>query len=136
MDTLDVRLTRVTFGVFEFDAQARELRKQGRRIRLREQPAQLLQLLIERAGQVVTREELRQQLWPSNVYVDFDHGLNNAIATLRQALGDSADAPHFIETLPRVGYRFIFPLAHTPQQESAPSSAVVVPPTATLTPSS
>lgn len=99
------------FGVFEVDRRARELRKQGVRIRLQEQPFQVLVLLLRRAGEVVTREELRTQLWPSSVFVDFDHGLNNAIARLREALGDSATAPHFIETLPRLGYRFIYPLA-------------------------
>ncbi|MEN8260755.1 MAG: winged helix-turn-helix domain-containing protein [Pseudomonadota bacterium] len=99
------------FGVFEVDRRARELRKKGVRIRLQEQPFQVLVLLLERAGEVVTREELREKLWPSSVFVDFDHGLNNAIARLREALGDSAAAPHFIETLPRLGYRFIYPLA-------------------------
>jgi TolB-like protein/DNA-binding winged helix-turn-helix (wHTH) protein len=98
------------FGVFEVDRRARELRKQGIRIRLQEQPFQVLALLLERAGEVVTRKELREKLWPSSVFVDFDHGLNNAIARLREALGDSAAAPHFIETLPRLGYRFIYPL--------------------------
>lgn len=98
------------FGVFEVDRGARELRKQGTRIRLQEQPFQVLVLLLERAGEVVTRQELREKLWPSSVYVDFDHGLNNAIARLREALGDSAAAPHFVETLPRLGYRFIYPL--------------------------
>jgi TolB-like protein/DNA-binding winged helix-turn-helix (wHTH) protein len=130
-----VRLTRVTFGIFEFDCEAHELRKQGRRIRLREQPLQLLQFLIERAGQVVTREELRQRLWPSNVYVDFDHGLNNAIATLRQALGDSSDSPHFIETLPRVGYRFIFPLTQPAQESNLIKEVAVVPPASDSPPS-
>ena len=99
------------FGVFEVDRRARELRKQGIRIRLQEQPFQVLALLLERAGEVVTRKELREKLWPSSVFVDFDHGLNNAIARLREALGDSAAAPHFIETLPRLGYRFIYPLS-------------------------
>jgi TolB-like protein/DNA-binding winged helix-turn-helix (wHTH) protein len=98
------------FGVFEVDRGARELRKQGIRIRLQEQPFQVLVLLLQRAGEVVTRKELREKLWPSSVYVDFDHGLNNAITRLREALGDSAAAPHFVETLPRLGYRFIYPL--------------------------
>ena len=98
------------FGVFEVDRSARELRKQGIRIRLQEQPFQVLVLLLEHPGEVVTRKELREKLWPSSVFVDFDHGLNNAIARLREALADSAAAPHFIETLPRVGYRFIYPL--------------------------
>jgi len=103
----------VRFGIFEADLRARELRKDGKRVRLQVQPFQILALLLERAGDVVTRDELRQEVWPSSVYVDFDHGLNNAIARLREALGDTAGMPRFIETLPRVGYRFIFPLADT-----------------------
>jgi DNA-binding winged helix-turn-helix (wHTH) protein len=91
------------FGVFELDRRARDLRKQGVRLRLQEQPFQVLLLLLERAGEIVTREELRQRLWPASVFVDFDHGLNNAIARVRDVLGDSATAPRFIETVPRVG---------------------------------
>lgn len=98
------------FGEFELDLQARELKKRGRRIRLQEQPFQVLALLLDRAGKVVTREELRQKLWPSSIYVDFEHGLNNAIGRLREALGDVAATPRFIETLPRLGYRFIHPV--------------------------
>jgi len=114
-----VRSHVLRFGVFEVDQRARELRKQGIRIRLQEQPFQVLALLLERAGEVVTRDELRQKLWPSSVYVDFDHGLNNAIARLREALGDAASTPHCIETLPRVGYRFIYPLADRPPSTGA-----------------
>lgn len=91
------------FGIFEVDTLAHELRRQGVRIRLQDQPYQILLLLLARAGKVVTREELRQRLWPSSVFVDFDHGLNNAIARLREALGDAAATPQFIETIPRVG---------------------------------
>jgi len=98
------------FGVFEVDPCAHELRRQGVRIRLQEQPFQVLVVLLGRAGEVVTRDELRQKLWPSSVFVDFDHGLNNAIARLRDALGDAAATPRFIETLPRLGYRFISPV--------------------------
>ena len=98
------------FGVFELDTRARELRKQGRRIRLQDQSFHILALLLQRPGEVVTREELREQLWPASVYVDFDHGLNNAIARLRRALGDDAATARFIETLPRLGYRFIYPV--------------------------
>ena len=101
------------FGVFELDTLAHELRKQGARVRLQDQPYQILLLLLERAGQLVTRDELRQPLWPSSVYVDFDHGLNNAIARLREVLGDAASTPRFIETLPRLGYRFICPVEST-----------------------
>ena len=114
------------FGVFEVDKRARELRREGIRVRLQEQPFQVLVFLLERAGEVVTRDELRQRLWPSSVYVDFDHGLNNAIARLREALGDSAATPHFIETLPRLGYRFIYSLTDTPM----PSGTIAVAPVA------
>src|SRR5262252_7255620 len=97
----------VRFAQFEVDFRAGELRKNGRRIRLQDQPLQVLSLLLENPGEVVTREEVRQKLWLGNTFVDFDHGLNNAINRLRQALNDSADSPRFIETLPRRGYRFI-----------------------------
>ena len=109
----------VRFGSFEADLRARELRKGGSRVRLQDQPFQILALLLERAGDVVTRDELRQKLWPASVYVDFDHGLNNAIARLREALSDTAGMPQFIETLPRVGYRFIFPLVEAPGPAAA-----------------
>lgn len=95
------------FGMFSVDLKAGELRKQGHRIRLQEQPFQVLAMLLERSGEVVTREELRGRLWAADTFVDFDHGLNIAINKLREALGDSAEEPHFIETLPRRGYRFI-----------------------------
>ena len=102
------------FGVFELNERAHELRKQGHRIRLQDQPFQILRLLLQRAGDIVTRDELRQNLWPSSVYVDFDHGLNNAIARVRDALDDTAATPKFIETLPRLGYRFIYPVERVP----------------------
>ena len=110
------------FGVFEVDRTARELRKQGRRIRLQDQPFQVLSMLLDRAGTVVTREELRAELWPGSVYVDFDHGLNNAIARLREALGDNATSPQYIETLPRLGYRFIYPVREQQPAQTAPSA--------------
>jgi TolB-like protein/DNA-binding winged helix-turn-helix (wHTH) protein/tetratricopeptide (TPR) repeat protein len=97
----------VRFGPFEVDFRAGELLKNGRRIRLQDQPLQVLAMLVENPGEVVTREDLRKRLWPGDTFVDFDHGLNNAINRLREALIDSADAPRFIETLPRRGYRFI-----------------------------
>ena len=97
----------VRFGVFELDVRSGELRKAGVKIRLPQQPLQLLQILLEHRGEVVTREQLRQQLWGNDVYVDFDRSLNRAVVKLRDALGDLADSPRFIETLPRVGYRFI-----------------------------
>jgi TolB-like protein/Flp pilus assembly protein TadD len=98
---------RVRFGSFEMDEIAGELRKDGVKIRLQEQPFQILQILLERPGKVVTREDLRKRVWPSDTFVDFDHGINNAIKRLREALGDTAETPHFIETLPRRGYRFV-----------------------------
>ena len=98
------------FGVYEVDLRAGELRKHGLRIKLQEQPCQILSILLEQPGQVVTREELRQKLWPGDTFVDFDHSLNTAIMRLREALGDSSDNPRFVETLPRRGYRFIAPV--------------------------
>lgn len=109
------------FGVFEVDQRSGELRKAGVRVALQEQPLRLLLHLLERAGDVVTRDELQRQLWPKDTFVDFEHGLNVAIKRLRDALGDDADAPRFVETLPRRGYRFIAPLApHDPRDEQAP----------------
>jgi DNA-binding winged helix-turn-helix (wHTH) protein len=100
----------VRFGVFELDLAAGELRKSGVKLRLQEQPFQVLALLLERAGEVVTREDLRQKLWPSDTFVDFDHSLNTAINKVREALGDSASSPRYVETLARRGYRFIAPV--------------------------
>ncbi|HMK22990.1 MAG TPA: winged helix-turn-helix domain-containing protein [Terriglobales bacterium] len=100
----------VRFGAFEADLAAGELRKSGVRIRLQEKPFQVLALLLERAGQMVTREELRDRLWPSDTFVDFDHGLNTAVNKLREALGDAAANPRFVQTVARRGYRFIAPL--------------------------
>jgi DNA-binding winged helix-turn-helix (wHTH) protein len=97
----------VCFGIFELDLQSGELRRQGFRIKLQEQPLQVLVVLLERAGGVVTREELQEQLWPADTFVDFERGLNRAISKIREALADSADSPRFIETLPRRGYRFV-----------------------------
>ncbi len=98
------------FGVYEVDVRSGELRKQGARIKLQEQPFHVLTVLLRRPGEVVTREELRSQNWPADTFVDFDNSLNTAINKLREALGDSADNPRFIETLPRRGYRFIAPV--------------------------
>jgi len=102
----------IRFGIFEADLQAGELRKQGLRIKLQEQPFQILALLLERSGQLVTRDELREKLWGTDTFVDFDRGLNKAINRLREALADSADNPRFIETVPKRGYRFISPIEH------------------------
>jgi Tol biopolymer transport system component/DNA-binding winged helix-turn-helix (wHTH) protein len=100
----------VRFGSFEVDLRAGELRKSGLKIKLQGQPLAVLALLLERSGQVVTREELQQKLWAGDTFVDFEHGLNKAIGKVREALGDDADNPRFIETLPRRGYRFIAPI--------------------------
>jgi Tol biopolymer transport system component/DNA-binding winged helix-turn-helix (wHTH) protein len=102
----------LSFSNFEVDLRARELRKHGARIKLQDQPFQILALLLEKPGEIVTREELCDRLWPGDTFVDFDHSLNSAIKKLRQALNDDPDVPRFIETLPRRGYRFIAPLRH------------------------
>src|SRR5271170_5079667 len=108
---------RLRFGVFELDLRAGELRKHGLRVRLQEQPFQLLALLLEHPGEIVTREELQKKLWPADTFVDFDHGLNKAVSKIREALGDSAESPRFVETLARRGYRF---LAEVKVSEAAP----------------
>jgi TolB-like protein/DNA-binding winged helix-turn-helix (wHTH) protein/tetratricopeptide (TPR) repeat protein len=110
----------VDFGIFQLDLKARELRKAGVKIKLQEQPFRVLALLVDRAGQVVSREELRQKVWPTDAYVAFDQGLNNAIKKVRDALGDSADSPRYIETLARHGYRFVAPVGAVPGRASAP----------------
>src|SRR5579863_4294099 len=99
------------FGVFEVDLKACELRKHGLRLKLPEQPFQVLSVLLENPGEIVTRDDLRSRLWPGDTFVDFDHGLNNAVMRLREVLGDSSDNPRFVETIPRRGYRFIAPVA-------------------------
>lgn len=104
----DSRILR--FGVFEVDLRTGELRKKGLEVRLQEQPFRILALLLEHPGELITREELRQKLWPGEIVVEFDQGLNNAIKKLRRALDDSAETPHLIETLPRRGYRFVAPV--------------------------
>ena len=100
----------VRFGAFEADLVSGELRKNGIRIRLQEKPFQVLALLLERAGQMVGREELRDRLWPGDTFVDFDHGLNTAVNKLREALSDTAANPRFVQTVARRGYRFIAPV--------------------------
>lgn len=102
------------FGVFELDLRAGELRRSGVKIKLQDQPFQVLALLLERPGEVVTREEVRKQLWPADTFVDFDHSLNAAIRRLRDALGDSAENPTFVETVARRGYRFLAPVSMAP----------------------
>jgi TolB-like protein/DNA-binding winged helix-turn-helix (wHTH) protein/Flp pilus assembly protein TadD len=101
----------IRFGVFQVNLRTGELWKNGAKIKLEAQPFQILVLLLERPGELVTREELEQKLWPSGTFVDFEHSINTAVKRLREVLGDSADSPHFIETLPRRGYRFIYPVS-------------------------
>ena len=117
---------RFRFGVFEADLRAGELRKNGLKIRLPAQPFEVLAVMLDRPGEVVTREELQKRLWPDGTFVDFDHSLNNAINKIREALGDSAESPRFVETLSRRGYRFIAPVegisrGSAPSQPQAPS---------------
>ena len=114
------------FGVFEVDLQARELRKGGLKLKVHEQPFQVLAALLERPGEVVTREQLRQTLWPAETFVDFEHSINTAVNKLREVLGDSADSPRFVETLARRGYRFLAPV-DGPGNEAATTPAQKVP---------
>src|SRR5580765_3969660 len=110
----------IRFATFEVDLQAQELRKAGLRLKLSGQPFQVLTILLERPGTVVTREEFQKRLWP-DTFVDVDHNLNTAINKIREALGDSSENPRFVETLPRRGYRFIAPI--TANGTTAASSA-------------
>src|SRR5229473_3598146 len=118
----------IRFGVFEVDLRAGELYKTGHKIKLQIQPFHALALLLERPGEVVTREEFEKRLWPVDTFVDFDHSLNTAIKKLRQALGDNKENPRFVETLPKRGYRFIGKLEYTalplPAKTLAPSSGI------------
>jgi len=125
MESQPIAARSFRFGVFELDTVSGELRKHGVKVRLSDQPFQILRLLLERSGDVVTRQELRDRLWTSDTFVDFDTGLNSAIRKLREALDDSADNPRFIETLPRRGYRFIAPVQ--PAAPSPQTAAVVHP---------
>ncbi len=114
--TLAVRVTdpnparRYRFGAFEADASTGELRRRGIRIKLNAQPFQVLSMLLERAGEVLTREEISKELWPEGTFVDYDHGVSSAVNRIREALGDSANNPRFVETLARRGYRFVAPV--------------------------
>ena len=98
------------FGVFEVDLTTAALRREGLQVRLRGKPFDILVLLLDRPGELISREDLRQRVWSSDTFVDFDHGLNAAMNRLRDAIGDSADNPRFIQTIPRRGYRFIAPV--------------------------
>ena len=115
---------RIRFGIFELDLQAGELCRNGAKVKLQEQPLQILQVLLQTPGRVVSREDLRKRIWPADTFVDFDRGLYSALARLRDALGDSAESPRFVETVPRRGYRFIAPvdvIDSTPLEEVAPA---------------
>src|SRR5579864_561783 len=107
----------IRFGNFELDRRAGEVRRGGIKLKLSEQPFNVLVALLEKPGQVVTREELHDKLWSQDTFVDFEHGLNKAINKVRETLGDDADNPRFIETLPRRGYRFLAPVTPPPQAE-------------------
>jgi len=111
MATQPQSAARLNFGPFEADVPAGELRRNGVRVRLSGQPLQILLILLAHPGEVVTREQLREEIWAETTFVDFEHGLNAAVNKLRRALGDAAEKPHYIETLPRKGYRFIAPIA-------------------------
>jgi TolB-like protein/Tfp pilus assembly protein PilF len=113
----------VSFNDFELDAAAGELYRNGHKLKLQEQPLQVLQILLEQPGKVISREELQRRIWPSDTFVDFDHGINNAIKRLREALGDPAENPKFIETIPRRGYRFIGEI-QTPQVTAESNGSV------------
>src|SRR5712692_4696361 len=115
------------FGVYEVNLRTGELSKHGNRMRLQEQPFQVLALLLERRGELITREELREKLWPADTFVDFDHSVGTAVAKLRQALGDSAQNPRFVETVSSRGYRFLPPVQNllpTPVRETPRSSPI------------
>ena len=105
MTAASIEQNTIRFGTYELDKQIGELRKNGMRIRCQEQPLQVLAVLAERPGELVTREELRRRVWPQDTFVDFDHALNTAIKKIRAALNDDADAPRYIETVPGRGYR-------------------------------
>jgi DNA-binding winged helix-turn-helix (wHTH) protein len=113
------------FDVYAVDLRAGELFRNGRKIKLQEQPFQILAILLEHPGEVVTREELRERLWSKDTFVDFEHSLNTAIKKLRRALNDGAEKPRFIETLRRRGYRFTACFAENPETPSQPKSAAV-----------
>jgi DNA-binding winged helix-turn-helix (wHTH) protein len=120
VESLMSAIRKYTFDDYEADLRAAELRRKGNRLRLQLQPFQVLLALLERPGEVVTREELRQRLWPEDTFVDFDHGLNTAVAKLREVLGDSASAPRYIETIAKRGYRFLAEVQSVADQQPSP----------------
>src|SRR6476646_5296178 len=119
---------KVQFGVFEVDLATGELRKAGTKVKLQDQPFQILSALLERPGEIVSREDLRQKIWRDDTFIDFDQGLSKAVNKIREALGDSADSPRFVETIARRGYRFIGDVAvdleAVPPPPETPSSDV------------
>src|SRR5580658_3738447 len=117
----------IRFGTFELDLLEGRLTKSGLRIRLQGQPLQILTLLLERPGEVVTREEIRRKLWSSQTFVEFDDALNTAVGKLRAAIGDTAENPRFVETVPRRGYRFIAPVINPPAVEIRLDPVLAVP---------
>lgn len=118
-------ISRVRFGLFDFDPASRSLLRDGVPVRLQAQPMQVLSVLVEHAGEVVTRDQLRQAVWGTETFVDFDRGLNYCITQIRSALGDSAESPRFIRTVPKLGYQFIAPVTATaPAQPAPPESRV------------
>jgi DNA-binding winged helix-turn-helix (wHTH) protein/Flp pilus assembly protein TadD len=126
MYTDPLRPRRLRFGVYEINVPARELRKHGVRLKLRGQPFEILAILLEKRGEIVTREEMQKKLWPADTYVDFEHSLNSAIKKLRQALGDSPDNSRYVETIPRLGYRFIAPVEQVSATAPPPVDVSVV----------
>ena len=115
------------FGVFELDPQAGELRKKGMKVKLQGQPVDILVMLLQRPVETVTREELQKKLWPTDTFVDFEQGLNNAMKRLRAALDDDAESPRFIETVPRRGYRFIGAVNGGPGNGAEPAALAAKP---------
>src|SRR5215831_6941126 len=110
----------VRFGTFEMDLHGRELRRRGLKVRLQEQPFQVLAALVAHAGELVNREQLRRSVWPEDTFVEFDHALNTAVKKIRFALGDDANIPRYVETVPRRGYRFIAPVSAASFESSVP----------------
>src|SRR5450755_152253 len=130
LEQIPTRLGRIRFGVFEADLRAGELRKCGIRIKLQSQPFKLLTILLSRAGEIVTREELQQQIWGTETVVNFDHSLGTAVNKVREALSDSAENPHYVETLAKRGYRFIAPVQWLDPADSAVNLTAVALPVA------
>lgn len=122
-----VAARRYRFGAFEADAATGELRRQGLKVRIHAQPFQVLTMMLERPGEVVTREEICRELWPDGTFVDYEHGLNSAVNRIREALGDKAASPRFVETLARKGYRFVAPVERIGDLETVTQSSLATP---------